>query len=202
MTEEDKPMFSDRQLETFDKFKNWEFKRINLFEGSVSSGKTYITLILWALWVMSRPIENVHLMVGKTLTSLERNCLVLLVDIFGADNVQYSISAKRMLLFDRHVWLEGADNERARTKIQGLTIDSVYGDECPLYPESFFNMMLSRMRIDGSMMFITGNPEDPNNYLKKNWIDRIEEDNLDMVVEHFHICDNAIFLPNGYIENL
>jgi len=202
LIEVQKPLFSQRQFETFERFKNKKFKRINLFVGSVSSGKTYITLIIWVLWIISRSTENNHLMVGKTLTSLERNCLFLLVDIFGSDNVKYSISSKRMTIFDRHVWLEGADNERARTKIQGLTIDSVYCDETPLYPESFFAMLMSRMRVFGSRMFATGNPEDPNNYLKKNWMDRVESDNLDMIVENYHICDNAVFLPDGYIENL
>jgi Phage terminase large subunit len=195
-------IFNPKQKRSFRRFIQKAFKRINFFEGSVSSGKTYITLILWSLWVMSRPPQSVHLMFGRTITSLERNCLLLLTELFGEENVQYSVSSKRMRLFGRLVWLEGADNERARAKIQGLTIDSVYGDELPLVPETFFNMVLSRMRILGSKGFFTGNPDDPTNYVKKNWIDRIEEDDLDMMVEHYHICDNSMFLPEGYIENL
>ena len=44
-------IFSKKQLKLLKLFKNGGLKRINILEGSVRSGKTYISLIIWALFV-------------------------------------------------------------------------------------------------------------------------------------------------------
>ena len=70
-------------------------KRINLLTGSVRSGKTYISLLKWAIFVGSMNDDCEFLMTGKTLTSLKRNCLNLLQDLVGEKNFTYSISQKK-----------------------------------------------------------------------------------------------------------
>ena len=85
--------------------------RINLLDGSVRSGKTWISLVAWALFVASMPKDAEFLMVGKTLTTLRRNCLGLLQDL--EPSFRYQLSAKKASLYGRTIWLEGADNERA-----------------------------------------------------------------------------------------
>ena len=80
--------------------------RINLLYGSVRSGKTWISLLKWAIWVGQQAQDKQFLMVGKTITTLKRNCLVLLEELIG-DNITYSISQKKAVIFGRTVWLEG-----------------------------------------------------------------------------------------------
>ena len=43
-------IFTPPQKKILSDFKNGRLKRINLLDGSVRSGKTWISLVLWALW--------------------------------------------------------------------------------------------------------------------------------------------------------
>ena len=49
-----------------------KLSRINLLEGSVRSGKTYISLIAWLTLLCKYEQDKNFLMVGKTITSLKR----------------------------------------------------------------------------------------------------------------------------------
>lgn len=174
-------------------------KRLNFLSGSVRSGKTYISLLKWALWVASMPPECEFIMIGKTVTSLKRNCLNLLETFVGTNNFQYSTSQKTARLFGRVVYLEGANDERSEQKIRGMTLAGAYCDEVTLYPKSFFSMLLSRLSVRGAKMWATCNPDTPNHYIKKEYIDRAEE--LDCNVWNFLLTDNT-FLPPEYIESV
>lgn len=177
----------------------YEGKRLNFLSGSVRSGKTYISLLKWALWVASMPKDSEFIMVGKTVTSLKRNCLNLLENFVGTNNFTYSTSQKMGKLFGRVVYLEGANDERSENKIRGMTLAGAYCDEVTLYPESFFSMLLSRLSVLGAKLWATCNPDSPNHYIKKNYIDREKE--LDCKVWDFLLTDNT-FLPKEYIESV
>ena len=71
--------FNPKQTELVSMLKNNSLKRINILEGAVRSGKTWISLIVFALWVAMQPKDATFLMVAKTLTSLKRNCLDLFI---------------------------------------------------------------------------------------------------------------------------
>ena len=174
-------------------------KRINLLSGSVRSGKTFISLLKFALVVADAPINHEFIIVGKTVTSLKRNCLNLLESFVGTKNFYYSVSNKTAKLFGRTVYLEGANDERAEQKIRGMTLAGAYCDEVTLYPESFFSMLLSRLSIQGAKLWGTCNPDSPNHYIKRNYIDR--EDELDIAVWNFILTENE-FLGRDYIENI
>ena len=68
--------------------------------------------------------------------------------------------------------LIGADNEAAATKIQGLTLAGAYCDEAAALPETFFNMLYSRLSVAGARLWLTSNPDNPGHWLKKKWLDR------------------------------
>ena len=82
-----------------------EDRRINVLTGSVRSGKTYISLLKWALFVGSMTDGCEFIMIGKTITSLKRNCLGLLQDLVGERNFSYSLSSKTGKLFGKTIWL-------------------------------------------------------------------------------------------------
>ena len=117
-----KKVFTPRQEEVISLFKHGKLKRINLLDGSVRSGKTYISLILWALFVASMPEDKSYMMAGKTLNTLKRNCLDLLQSLIGSKNFYYSLSKKEAVLFKRKVYLEGVNDKRSENKIRGMTL--------------------------------------------------------------------------------
>lgn len=186
-------MLSEKQKQ----FLQNDLRRINLLYGSVRSGKTWISLLKWALWVGQQDKTCEFLMVGKTITTLKRNCLVLLEKLIG-ENLTYSTQQKRATVFGRTVWLEGANDERSESKIRGMTLKGCYIDELTQIPKDFYLMALSRLSESGAVFLATTNPDHPNHYVKKDIIDNPE---LDKQVLKFLIDDN-IFLDEEYKRNL
>lgn len=174
-------------------------KRINLLEGSVSSGKTWISLVLWAFWVKTMPEDKLYMMCAKSLTTLKRNCLILLQELVGEENFTFSISAKEGLLFGRRILFEGANDSRSESKIRGLTLQGAYCDELTQFPRDFFTMLLSRLRLPNAKLIATTNPDSPSHWLKTDYIDR--QDELSMLDMRFLIGDNTT-LPKDYVDNL
>lgn len=102
-------------------------------------------------------------------------------------------------MFGRLIYLEGVNDARAESKIRGMTLQGAYCDEVTLFTEDFFSMLLSRLSEQGAKLFGTTNPDNPNHWLKKRYIDR--QDKLNMLVMKFLIDDNP-FLDQTYVENL
>lgn len=174
-------------------------KRINLLTGSVRSGKTYVSLLKFILFVAQSDKNSNFLMVGVSLTTLKRNCLDLLLDLAGSTNFWYSLNRKEGRLFGRKIFLEGAGDSTSEQKIRGLTLTGAYCDEVTLYKENFFTMLLSRLSVRGAKVYATCNPDAPSHYIKKRYIDRRNE--LSCKVWEFKIDDNT-FLDPEYVENL
>jgi len=189
-------MLNPKQID----FMLFDDKRINLLTGSVRSGKTYVSLLKWAIFVGSMPENNEFLMTGKTVTSLKRNCLGLLQDLVG-DNFKYSLSQKCGTLFGRRIWLEGANDDRAESKIRGMTLAGAYVDELTQIPEDFYRMLLSRLSVKNAKLYATTNPDTPTHWVK---IDIIENEQIDKKIWHFTFDDNEILKAENieYFENL
>lgn len=157
--------------------------------------------MLWALWVQTMPDDPncLYLMSARSLTTLKRNCLLLLQSLVGEGNFTFSISSKEGLLFGRRILLEGANDAQAEAKIRGLTLQGAYCDELTKMQEGFFSMLLSRLRLPGAKLIATTNPDAPGHWLKENYIDRRDE--LDFLDVRFLIDDNTT-LPADYVENI
>lgn len=176
-----------------------QLKRINILEGSVSSGKTWISLVLWAFWVKTMPEDKLYMMCAKSLTTLKRNCLILLQDLVGENNFKFSIPAKEGELFGRKILFEGANDARSEAKIRGLTLQGAYCDELTQFPRDFFSMLLSRLRLPDAKLIATTNPDSPSHWLKTEYIDRAEQ--LNFLDVKFLLDDNST-LPEDYVENI
>ena len=177
-----------------------EDSRINLLTGSVRSGKTYVSLLKWAIFVGNMPENNEFIMIGKTVTSLKRNCLGLLQELVG-NNFKYSISQKSGTLFGRKIWLEGANDERAESKIRGMTLAGAYVDELTQIPKDFYTMLLSRLSIKNAKLYATTNPDTPTHWVKELVIDN---EDIDKKIWSFTLDDNEILKRENeeYFENL
>lgn len=194
-------VYTKKQRDLMRLWQRDELKRINILEGSVSSGKTWISLVMWAFWVKTMPKtpDSLYLMSARSLTTLKRNCLLLLQSLVGKKNFTFSISSKEGWLFGRHILLEGANDAQAESKIRGLTLQGAYVDEATKVPYDFWVMLLSRLRKLGAKLFATTNPDAPAHWLKKKYIDRADE--LDLLDVKFTIDDNTT-LPKDYVENI
>lgn len=173
--------------------------RINILEGSVRSGKTFVSLIAWILMLVQYPEDSKFLMVGKTLTSLKRNCLVLLENLCSNGGFSFSISKKEAVLFGRKIYLEGVNDSRAENKIRGMTLQAAYCDELTLFTEDFFTMLLSRLSMPNAKLLATTNPDSPSHWLMKKYISR--KDNLDLKIWKFLLDDNDT-IPENIINSM
>lgn len=189
--------FSPKQRQALSLVKSGGLKRLNILQGSVRSGKTWISMIMWGFWTAGAPKDGTYLMAGKTLTTLRRNVLEPMCSLFGSC-FTYSLSKKEAQLFGRRIYLEGAANAQAESKIRGMTLNGAYCDELSLFPEDFFAMLLSRLSVKGAKLFATTNPDNPGHWLKRNYLDNAALDLLDL---KFSLDDN-IFLPPEYIAEL
>lgn len=171
--------------------------RINVWDGSVSSGKTVGSIYRWIHYTQTGPPGKL-VMVGKTERTLRRNIINPLEEILGR-RIHYNRGDGEIQIGKRLIHVVGANDERAEGKIRGSTYAGGYGDELTLWPEGFFKMLMSRFRVAGAQMFGTTNPDSPGHWLKKKYLDRIEHLNLKRF--HFVLDDNP-FLPDEYKRDL
>jgi PBSX family phage terminase large subunit len=194
--------FTYKQAELLNRYKEGELKKFVLLDGSVRSGKTFISLVLWILFVISKPVNAGFMMVGKTLTALERNCLKPLRELAGAKNFDWNLYKKRAVLFGREIYLEGAANRLADDKIKGVTLTGAYADELSTMLEPFFVMLQSRLSVRGARLFATTNPDTPAHWLKKNYIDRAAAGEIDDFETIKFLLDDNTELPAEYVNSL
>lgn len=144
---------------------------IEAYEGSVRSGKTIATLIDWARYIRTGPAGQLA-MCGRTERTVINNLVLPMQEMFGPSRVRINYGSGVVTIFGRKVHLYGANNEQARTKIQGATLAGAYVDEASTLPESFFNMLYTRLSVPGAKLWLTANPEGPKHWLKTKWLDK------------------------------
>lgn len=141
------------------------------FEGAIRSSKTIVSLLWWCRFIRKAPKGNL-LMVGKTVDVLIRNLLEPLVEMYGAHRVTWNRGLGTADILGRRVYIMGANDAKARSKVQGLTLVGAYVDEATNLPEEYFEMLSSRLSIPGAMMILTCNPEGPKHWLLRKWLMR------------------------------
>lgn len=145
--------------------------RGNLWEGAVRSGKTIGSIMAWLKYIRTGPPGNL-LMVGKTERTLKRNIIDVIEQMLGKKRCVYRAGAGEVTILGRLIYVAGANDEKAVDKIKGLTLAGAYMDEVTTYPQTFFQMLETRLSVEGAQWFGTTNPEGPNHWLKKQILDR------------------------------
>jgi PBSX family phage terminase large subunit len=177
--------------------------QIALWTGAVAAGKTIASLLAFLIAVAEAPDSGLIVMVGWTLQSIERNLLDPLQDerLFGefAGQVHHTTGSTVATILDRTVHLIGAADSRAEARIRGSSIALGYIDEVTLIPESFWVMMLSRLRVPNARLFGTSNPANPSHWLRRDYILRAGE--VGMRHWHFTLDDNPGLAP-GFVDRL
>lgn len=163
-------------------------------DGAIRSGKTLSMSLSFALWAMSRFNGQNFGMCGKTIGSFRRNVLFWLKQMLRsrgytvidhrADNLVVIIKGE----VENYFYIFGGKDERSQDLIQGITLAGIFFDEVALMPESFVNQATGRCSVDGSKFWFNCNPEGPEHWFKKKWIDQCKEKHL--LYLHFTMEDN------------
>lgn len=177
--------------------------KIAIWSGSVSAGKTYISLYEFLFAILDAPTTGRIIVVGRTLDTIQTNLFTLLTDsaIFGelAKHIQYTPGAKTATILGRTVYLYGANNAESETKIRGMTVALAYVDEATILPEGFWDMLITRLRVKGARCLATTNPGSKNHWLRKKWILKAAEKNV--VHFRFTMDDNPSLDPS-YVADM
>lgn len=169
--------------------------RINIWEGSVRSGKTFASILKFLKELKEGPAGNA-MIIGVSRDSIQRNIILEICGILGL--TPPTPKATQMNIFNRLVFIVGANDERAQRRIQGSTLALAYVDEITLIPQGFFKMLLSRLSVSGAQLFGTCNPDSPFHWLKTDFLDK---EGLNLTKWKFTLEDNPS-LTEDYIKNL
>jgi len=189
----DKVGISDKQLNYIANANS----RWNISSGAVRSGKTYGSFFILPVRMRQQPEGN-RLLIGKTERTLKRNVLDPLRIFYGKKYVSDVYGDGNVNIFGKQCYIVGANDERAVSKIQGMGLVYAYGDEITTWPESFFQMLKSRLSGFGAKFDGTCNSESPYHWLLK-FLN--EDDVLD--IKHFtYTIDDNPFLDPVFVREL
>lgn len=165
--------------------------RINVWEGSIRSGKTLASLLRWLQFIAQAPEDGELVMIGKTIRSVYSNLFTVLMDPkktgVWAQAIQYTANAPYATILGRRVHVLGANDSKAEGKLRGITLAGAYLDEATLVSKEFFDQLLGRMSVDGAKLFTTTNPDNPAHWLMRDWL---SNPNAPLRRWHFTIEDN------------
>lgn len=164
-------------------------------DGAVRSGKTCIMMWAFVDWAMRKFSGQRFGICGKTVDSASKNIIVPFIAMTLAKE-RYTIRWRRsekileVRLGAVTNWFEvfGGKDESSAALIQGRTLAGVLLDEVALMPESFVNQALARCSVAGARLWFSCNPDNPNHWFYKEWIQRREAHNA--LYLHFSMDDN------------
>lgn len=175
--------------------------RYNFKIGAVRSGKSFVdTAFIIPSRIRERAGEpGLNLILGVSRESIERNVLRPMREIY-TDKLVGTIKSgtNTAMVCGEEVYCLGAEKVSQVAKIQGASVKYCYGDEVAKWNKEVWEMLKSRLDKPYSCFDGALNPESPNHWLKKTFLDK---DDLDVYVQHYTIDDNP-FLPPSFVRNL
>ena len=187
-------LISEKQLE----FVRRAHHRWNFKGGATRSGKTYLDF----KWIIPMRIrqrigrEGLCVILGVTKSTIERNVLEPMRQIYGDGLVGTISSDNTVMLFGEKCYALGAEKVTQVSKIRGASIKYCYGDEVADWSEEVFALLKSRLDKDYSCFDGTYNPQYPDHWLKK-----FLDSDADIFSQTYSIDDNP-FLPDSFKDNL
>lgn len=174
-----------------------QIRPYSILTGAVRAGKT-VSVEFGCLPLIKEHLNNNIVFVGKTVNTIDRNMFQDMRELFGSNITQVS-SDNKIYIFGKMCYVVGANDDRAVTKIQGMSIGLAIGDEITTWPRNFWEMLKTRLDKHNSKFIGTCNPEGPSHFVKQ-FIDA-NESSKDIFVEHFNILDNPT-LPKDYVDRM
>lgn len=194
-----------KQLEVLHSYLNDDFGMM-ILTGAVRSGKTFIDNLLF-IYELRRTARLAkkhgdkhpqYILAGASSDSINKNVIISCMNQFG---VEFKL--------DRHghYHLFGVDITPVSTATmaglkgaRGFTSYGAYINEATLGVEPVFQEILQRCSMSGSRIIVDTNPDNPQHWLKTDYIDK-EDKKMKKLVYHFTIDDNTHLAPD-YIERI
>ena len=168
-------------------------------DGAVRSGKTFCMGLSFFLWAQHDFNGRQFALCGKTVGTLRRNLLTELVPCLrriGMEvrenrsantlTVVYAGHRNQFLLF-------GGKDASSAALIQGSTLAGLLLDETALMPRAFVEQAVARCSVRGSRLWFNCNPEGPEHWFYKEWIEKAESRGALRL--HFTMEDNPGLPP-------
>lgn len=173
--------------------RRWNFKG-----GATRSGKTYLDF-RWIIPIRIRERvgkDGLTVVLGVTKSTIERNVLEPMRNLYGEDLVGTISSDNTAWLFGEKCYCLGAEKVSQVSKIRGSSIKYCYGDEVADWSEEVFELLKSRLDKEYSCFDGTFNPQYPG-----HWLKQFLDSDADIFSQTYTIDDNP-FLPESFKENL
>jgi len=177
--------------------------RFNLKVGARRCGKTYLDdfYMIPARILERRELDGLYCIFGVSKGTIERNVLQPMRQMYGKDLIGTINSSNVAKLFGEEVYCLGCEKTSQVSKIQGTSIKYGYGDEIAKWNQEVFIMIEASLDKPYSCFDGALNPENQSHWLKKDFLDKVDEKGLDVYVQHYTIFDNP-FLTQEFIDNL
>ncbi len=166
-------------------------KDILIADGSIRAGKTVALIDGFVNWSLDTFSYQNFIIAGKSMGALSRNVLNPMKQMLAAKGIAYRhvrSEEPRLEIGTNTYYLFGANDVRSKDTMQGLTAAGALADEVALFPENFVKEMINRCSVDKSKLWWNCNPQGPNHYIKKEFIDMAKEKNILRL--HFVLDDN------------
>ena len=159
--------------------------------GSIRSGKTFATMLAFAVWSMSKENPAKFLLAGISLDAVKRNVADDFCDILrelGFEPRMTMSGGAKIVCGDHRFYVVGANDEKAAKRIQGMTLTGAFLDEVVLLPKSFFMQAMARLSVEGAKCWLTYNPDTPGHWFKREVLDKL--DSYQGYEQRFTLNDN------------
>ena len=181
--------------------KDW-FMMIN--HGAVRAGKTVIDNDLF-LFELKRAKEQakkdgndpMYILGATSAGTLQTNILKELTSKYG---IEFKFDRfGNFTLFGVYVVTTFTGSIAGLRSIRGMTSYGAYINEATLANKEVFDEIIKRCSGTGARIICDTNPDHPNHWLKKDYIDKTDGERI--IANHFTLFDNN-FLNQRYIDNL
>ena len=172
--------------------------RWNIKSGAVRSGKSFVD----TAWVIPQRIierigkSGISVILGVSKSTIERNVLLPMREIYGPRRVGNINSENIAVLFGERVYCLGAEKISQVAKVQGASFKYCYGDEVAKWNEDVFEMIKSRLDKSYSCFDGSLNPENPGHFVK-----RFIDSDVNIYLQEYTLFDNP-YLPKDFVDNL
>ena len=168
-------------------------------DGAVRSGKTLVMGLSFFLWAQTCFQGQRFGVCGKTISSLRRNVLSEILPRLEGLGARWkerrteNLVTVQFLGHENQYYIFGGRDESSAALIQGITFAGVLLDEVALMPRSFVEQACARCSVAGSRLWFNCNPDGPNPWFYKTWVQQAESRNCLRL--HFTMEDNPSLTP-------
>lgn len=178
--------------------------RILVLHGAKRAGKTFILILKFLMLIKKFKNKGYKFIIGgASLAAIKTNILDDLEKLLGQP---IKISKYNTFnLFGNVVLVREGANSDSWKRVRGFTAYGCLLNEGTALHQTFIQECISRCSGEGARIFIDTNPENPNHFIKKEYIDKdgqkLKDGKINIQAIHFKLEDNT-FIDEEYKESI